>query len=88
MFNMGVQAQLQTDIDSGTIVKFDLFQIVQDLVYSNSHGFNVTDACVTPNKPPFSCKHADSYLFWDGIHPTKAGHKYFAGEAMKALGLQ
>jgi phospholipase/lecithinase/hemolysin len=87
MFNMQVQTQVQSDIDSGTIVKFDLFQIVQDLVYNDSQGFNVTDACVTPNQPPFSCQKADSYLFWDGVHPTKAGHKYFAGEAMKALGL-
>ena len=88
MFNNGVQTQLQSQIDSGTIVKFDLFQILQDLVNVNNHGFNVTDPCVTPNQPPFSCLKADSYLFWDGIHPTKAGHKYFAGEAMKALGLQ
>jgi phospholipase/lecithinase/hemolysin len=88
MFNTGVQTQLQSYLDSGTTVKLDLFQILQDLVNVNSHGFNVTDPCVTPDQPPFSCQKADSYLFGDGIHPTKAGHKYFASEAMKALGLQ
>ena len=88
MFNNGVQAQLQSQIDNGTIVKFDLFQILRDLVNNNSQGFNVTDPCITPSQPPFSCRKADSYFFWDGIHPTKAGHKYFAVEAMKALGLQ
>lgn len=42
---------------------------------------NVTAACVTPNVAPFTCQNADEFLFWDGIHPTKAGHAILAERA-------
>jgi phospholipase/lecithinase/hemolysin len=45
----------------------------------------VTTACVTPNIAPFTCHHADEFLFWDGIHPTKAGHALAAEEAARVL---
>ena len=46
---------------------------------------NVTNACITPNNPPFACRHPDEFLFWDGIHPTKAAHAIIAKEAAEAL---
>jgi outer membrane lipase/esterase len=42
---------------------------------------NVAAACITPGTPPFACKKADEFLFWDGIHPTRAGHGILAHEA-------
>jgi phospholipase/lecithinase/hemolysin len=33
----------------------------------------VTDACVTPNIATFTGENADEFVFWDSIHPTKAG---------------
>ena len=45
----------------------------------------VTTACVTPNIAPFTCSNADDFLFWDGIHPTKAGHALAAEEAARVL---
>ena len=90
-FNELVEANLLSAIADDTIVKFDLFTILQEIV--NSGGDigdfdNVTDACVTPNVTPFACSKPDSYLFWDGIHPTKAAHDFFAGKALEALGLE
>ncbi|TNG03444.1 MAG: hypothetical protein EP297_00385 [Gammaproteobacteria bacterium] len=88
-FNALVETSLQSAIDDGTIVIFDLFQILQEIVSGGNGEFdNVTDACVTPNLPPFACMKPDSYLFWDGIHPTKATHDFFADKAMEALSPQ
>lgn len=65
----------------------DAFQILNAIV-ANPAAFdltNVTNACVTPNVAPFTCKPADEFLFWDGIHPTKVGHAILAREAGNVL---
>jgi thermolabile hemolysin len=31
------------------------------------------------------CHHPDRYLFWDAIHPTRAGHELIADAARAAL---
>jgi phospholipase/lecithinase/hemolysin len=46
---------------------------------------NVTTACVTPGVAPFACKAVDEFLFWGGIHPTRAGHAILAQEAAAVL---
>jgi phospholipase/lecithinase/hemolysin len=52
-------------------------------------GFGLTDVvnpCITPltRVHPF-CSRPDEFLFWDGIHPTRAGHAIIAGRALEAL---
>jgi phospholipase/lecithinase/hemolysin len=52
---------------------------------AGSYGLtDVTDACIKTTAP-FECEHADEFLFWDGIHPTAAGHAIIAQQAAAAL---
>jgi outer membrane lipase/esterase len=60
---------------------FDVFDLVSDVV-SDPGAFgltNVSDACAQ-----FTACDPSSFLFWDGIHPTSAGHAIIS-DAMLAL---
>lgn len=61
---------------------FDVFGTLQDIVANpQDYGFiNVTDAAGA-----FSGIEVNEWLFWDGIHPTAAGHKVLARAVLKAL---
>ena len=69
------------------IKRFDAFGLVNEFVSNpEAYGLEVVNAsCVTPNVPPFECKKPDEYLFWDGIHPTKAVHGIMAQEVADLL---
>jgi phospholipase/lecithinase/hemolysin len=41
--------------------------------------------CITPEVEPYKCSKPDTYLFWDGLHPTKAVHKIAGYEAVNVL---
>lgn len=59
-----------------------------NLIIANpaDYGIEVVDTpCVTPNVPPYKCRNPDAYLFWDGLHPTRAVHKIMADEAAEVL---
>jgi phospholipase/lecithinase/hemolysin len=89
-FNGGltlVLAQLTAALPGTSFARLDAYQILNDIV-ANPAAFGlqvVTLPCVTPNVAPFSCNQEDGYLFWDGIHPTRAGHAILAAETAKVL---
>ena len=88
-FNAGldtVVAQLSA-LPGIRIVRLDAFRLLDNLVADPSaFGLtNVTTACITPNTPPFVCERPDEFLFWDGIHPSKAVHAIIAQEAASVL---
>jgi outer membrane lipase/esterase len=72
-----------------TLTRVDAFaKLDQVMAAPSAYGFsNVVDACITPDVAPFACHRPDTYFFWDGVHPTTAGHGVMAAEAAKVLGL-
>ncbi|HXW04963.1 MAG TPA: SGNH/GDSL hydrolase family protein [Vicinamibacterales bacterium] len=71
------------------LVLFDSFALINAIVADPAQfGLtNVLTACVTPEVPPFFCQNPDEYLYWDGIHPTKAGHAIVASTVAQLLGM-
>ncbi len=91
-FNMNLAAlldELSLAFPGLEIMRLDLYQVIHQAVADpGSFGLsNVADPCVMPNQPPYACKKPKRFLFWDGIHPTRAAHRIIAGEAAQALGL-
>lgn len=70
--NLAVDRRL--DEEAG-VVRFDITGLLRNAVADPlSFGFdNATDACGAIA----GCQ-ADKYLFWDGVHPTSAGHQMIA----------
>jgi len=70
------------------VTTIDTFAFITELVDSGvALGIdNVTDMCVMPNVAPFECETPNDYLFWDGIHPTKAAHRLLASVVINELG--
>jgi phospholipase/lecithinase/hemolysin len=89
-FNGGLDqllGQLALVLPGISFARLDAYQITTAIV-ADPAAFgltNATTACVTPNDPPFTCKPADAFLFWDGIHPTRAGHAILAQETANVL---
>ena len=71
-----------------TITRLDAFSLLSQIAAApGAYALtNVTQACITPDQPPYACKAPDEYLFWDGIHPTRAGRAITASEAARLLG--
>ncbi|MCU7806530.1 MAG: SGNH/GDSL hydrolase family protein [Candidatus Thiodiazotropha sp. (ex Semelilucina semeliformis)] len=79
--------KLSNELAGLEIAQLNLFTSMQDLVTNpREYGLkNVENACVMPNQKPAACKKPKRYLFWDGIHPTKAAHRILASKAHIAL---
>jgi phospholipase/lecithinase/hemolysin len=77
------------------IVPFDTFASLEAIA-ANPGRFGLRDAstaCIQPDvpqfgfpsAPPYRCARPDRHFFWDGIHPTRAGHAVIALLVGRAL---
>ena len=82
-----ILGQISRALPAVRIVSFDAFGLLRSIVADPAaYGMsNVTAACVMPNEPPFACGQPDEFLFWDGIHPTRATHAIIAQQIMGQL---
>lgn len=71
-----------------TVVRVDVFTLFNQLVaHPETAGLvDVHHSCITPDTVVGAfCGRPDEFLFWDGIHPTRATHAILADEAHGAL---
>ena len=70
-------------------MRLDVFRILNEIVAApGAFGLTeVTQPCIALNtKRHAFCASPGKFLFWDGIHPTVAGHRILAERADAALG--
>jgi phospholipase/lecithinase/hemolysin len=89
-FNVGLEGTLQgLEQSLGVeIVRLDVFTFLNDVV-DDPGAFGLTDAvdpCIRLNTVVHAfCPNPGKFLFWDGIHPTVAGHHLLAVRADEVL---
>lgn len=85
-FNQGLAAVL-APLQSNplfSITTVDVFAFGHAVVANAPPGYNATEACTSENLF-LGCSNPDSFLYWDGVHPTTASHRAIAGLALAAL---
>ncbi len=89
-FNLGL-TQLLGGLEASVPVKItrlDVFSLLAEVAAApNSFGFtDVEHSCITPGVLRGAyCVSPDTYVYWDGIHPTRTAHALLAQRAYAAL---
>ncbi|MGH7021049.1 MAG: SGNH/GDSL hydrolase family protein, partial [Brevundimonas sp.] len=79
-FNTALHAGLMTVAagqPNSNIILMDLYKI-SDTLSGNPGQFGLTNAKDACFNGATVCANPDSYLYWDGVHPTAAGHRLIA----------
>ena len=66
------------------VIQLDANKLYREAeTHPSTFGFtNVTSGCLST---PEDCRQPDTFLFWDGIHPTTAAHRALGETAFSAL---
>ncbi len=89
-FNTALAAQLDSRAKAtpgSNIVTIDMYAAFARII-QNPAAFglsNVTSQCLTTPACVSSATEPDKYMFWDGVHPTAAGHQLVAKVATQYL---
>ena len=70
------------------LVRFDVKTVFDQIVATRGDDelTNVTEPCLSFGVVVHAvCQHPNHYLFWDGAHPTKAGHRLIAEAALRVF---
>lgn len=91
VFNNGLAVMLdgvQAGLPRVSFAGRDMFRDLGQVANSAAAGLpDVQNTCITPDTNiHLFCAQPDQYLFWDGIHPTCAGHAILVRCAQTALG--
>jgi outer membrane lipase/esterase len=85
-FNQGIDALIKggNGQQGFSFTGVDIFALNHLIVDFPAAGANVTEACTSQNNFD-GCSDPQSFVYWDGIHPTTTTHQVIAIAALNAL---
>jgi len=91
LYNGGLEGalqQLEAGLPGTTFHRLNMASLVDEVVDAPAEFgiVNVTSPCLNfLVESDATCDNPEDYFFWDGLHPTRAGHAILAGRAQEAI---